>query len=76
MRWNIESIIEALCLSDFNETFTNMKNDLDRLRGYRNHILHGEMETVSFGDARQCLEVAQKLLTIYRSERFFSLQAT
>lgn len=76
-RWDTEAIIEMLFIGNIDEkwktttkdleTFKKAKNDLEALRGLRNHLLHGENDNPTKGDSKKSLETALKLIPLFQS---------
>jgi pentatricopeptide repeat protein len=79
MRWNSDSIIEVLTISEVSEklkrtradleVFRTLKNDLDTLKGIRNHLLHGDINNPTPGDSTCCINTALKLVPLFQSVR-------
>lgn len=61
MRWNIDYVIETLFLCD-DDKIKSLKKDLDTLKGTRNHLLHGEIDNPTLGQAKICIDTALSLL--------------
>jgi hypothetical protein len=68
MRWRTDTIAETLFLSDINDSFKKVKNDLDTLRGIRNKLLHGEIDNPTSGDVKTCIDTALTLTPILQTQ--------
>ena len=64
MRWTVDPVTEALSLSKVDPLFVNLKSDLDRLKGFRNGLIHGSIADVTKGTARDCITIAHKIIPI------------
>lgn len=79
MRWNSDSIMEVLSISEVSEklkrtradleVFKTLKKDLDTLKGIRNHLLHGDIDNPTPGDSIRCIDTALKLVPLFQSVR-------
>lgn len=76
-RWNSDAIIEMLYIGNVENDLTATKKDfealkalkprLDTLKGVRNHLLHGENDNPTNGEARSCTEIALKIVPFFQS---------
>lgn len=49
------------------ETFKSLKPDFDTLRGTRNHLLHGEIDNPTDGEASLCIKTALEIVPLFQS---------
>lgn len=63
MEWNVEYIIESLCLNGI-EALKKIKKDIDTLKGTRNRLIHGKIDNPTSGEVRRCINIAMKLIPI------------
>lgn len=79
MRWNSDSIIKVLSISEVSEklkrtradleVFRTVKSDLDTLKGIRNRLLHGDIDNPTPGDSTCCIDTALRLVPLFQSVR-------
>jgi len=55
--------METLFLSDV-DSFRDIKDYLDTLKGVRNKLLHGEIDKPTLGNVELCINTALKLVNI------------
>ena len=63
LRWNAEYVIETLLLCGV-DSFRSLKDNLDILKGIRNKLLHGELNSPTRGNTLLCINTALKLVGI------------
>lgn len=63
-RWNVDTVMEVLFLSKFDETFQKLKPELDSLKGLRNDLIHGEVVEITNGQAERCIDIAWEMMQI------------
>jgi hypothetical protein len=62
--WTVEQILETLSLSHANSALSELKKDLDGLRGIRNSLLHGDIIDPTTGEAKRCIDISRKILEL------------
>ena len=76
-RWDSDAIIEMLYIANIDNDLPNTKRDieglkslkphLDTLRGERNHLLHGDKDNPTDGQAKHCAEIALAMVPLFQS---------
>ncbi|XHH07616.1 MAG: hypothetical protein ACFCUE_08510 [Candidatus Bathyarchaeia archaeon] len=75
-RWEAEKIIEMLFIGDIDDrlpktkahlqTLKDQKNNFNTLRGVRNHLIHGDCDNPTNGEAKLCLDTALTIAPLFK----------
>ncbi len=76
-RWDTDAIIEMLHIGNIEDDLPATKKDieilkqlkpqLDTLRGVRNHLLHGDIDNPTDGQANHCTKIARSMVQLFQS---------